>query len=205
MARDGKPTRDKILTESKALVFENGFSGTSIDQILEKTGITKGAFFYHFKTKNALAKALIEEYAREDIAHMEEFLKKTEHLKGNALDRLLQFIQECINMMEGLTEPPTCLYASYTYEPNNFEPETLKHISDTLLIWRATMKELINDVLKEHDMKIEVDLQSLADHTIVIFEGAFVVSKALNAPDITAKHLKHLKNYFELIFEPKEK
>ena len=58
MGRDGKPTRDKILAESKALVFENGFAGTSIDKILQRTGITKGAFFYHFKTKNALAKAL---------------------------------------------------------------------------------------------------------------------------------------------------
>jgi len=204
MGRDGKPTRNKILAESKALVFENGFSGTSIDQILKKTGITKGAFFYHFKTKSALAKTLIEEYAKEDITHMNEILKNTEHLKGNALDRLLQFIQEYIDMMEGLTEPPACLYASYTYEPNNFDSDTLNHISETLLTWRATMKQLINNVLEENDTKIEVDIQSLADHTIVIFEGAFVVSKALNAPDVTADHLKHLKNYFELIFEPKK-
>jgi TetR/AcrR family transcriptional regulator, transcriptional repressor for nem operon len=49
MARDGKPTRDKILAESKTLVLENGFAGTSVDQILERSQITKGAFFYHFK------------------------------------------------------------------------------------------------------------------------------------------------------------
>ena len=203
MGRDGKPTRDKILAESKALVFENGFSGTSIDQILEKTGITKGAFFYHFKTKNALAKVLIEDYAKEDIHHLNVALEKTKDLKGNSLDRLLQFIQEYIDMMEGLTEPPACLYASYTYEPNNFDSETLSHISETLLIWRNTMEQLIKDVLEEYDTKIEIDIPSLADHTIVIFEGAFVVSRALGKTDLTAKHLRHLKNYFELVFVKK--
>lgn len=201
MGRDGTPTRNKILAESKQLVFENGFSGTSIDQILERAGITKGAFFYHFKTKNHLAKALIEEFAREDIFHMNEALKKTETLKGNALDRLLQFIQEFIDMMSDVDEPYSCLYASYTYEPSQFDEETLNHISETILTWRTTMTQLIQDVTNEYDTKIEIDIQSLADHTVVVFEGAFMVSKALRGKDLTVAHLKHLKNYFKLIFE----
>jgi len=205
MGRDGTPTRNKILAESKQLVFENGFSGTSIDQILERTGITKGAFFYHFKTKNALAKALIEDFAREDIHHMNEALENTKHLEGDSLNRLLQFIQEFIDMMSGLTEPPGCLYASYTYEPNQFDSEILNHISETLLTWRNTMEHLIKDVLEEYNPKVKIDIPSLADHTLVIFEGAFVMSKALNAADLTAKHLEHLKNYFELVFEPRKK
>ncbi|MGB5819792.1 MAG: helix-turn-helix domain-containing protein [Saonia sp.] len=204
MGRDGKPTRDKILAESKTLIFENGFSGTSIDQILQRTGITKGAFFYHFKTKNALAKALIEEFAKEDILHMNEALKKTENIKGDALERLLRFTQEFIDMMSDQTEPYSCLYASYTYEPSQFDQETLRHISETILTWRTTMEQLIKDVLQDYDTKIEIDIKSLADHTVVIFEGAFVVSKALKGKDLTADHLKHLKNYFELVFVPKK-
>ncbi len=200
MGRDGKPTYDKILAESKALLFENGFSGTSIDQILQRTGITKGAFFYHFKTKGALAKALIEEYAKEDILHMNEALKKTKYLEGDALERLLQFIQEFVDMMSDLSEPYSCLYATYTYEPSQFDEETLRHISETILTWRKTMEQLIRDVLQDYDTKIEIDIQSLADHTVVIFEGAFVVSKALKGRDLTADHLKHLKNYFQLLF-----
>ena len=204
MGRDGTPTRNKILAESKQLVFENGFSGTSIDQILERSGITKGAFFYHFKTKNHLAKALIEEFAREDIFHMNEALKSTENLKGDALERLLQFIQEFIDMMSEVEEPYSCLYASYTYEPNQFDEETLNRISETILTWRTTMVHLIQDVIEEYDAKVEIDIQSLADHIVVIFEGAFVVSKALRGKDLTVDHLSHLKNYFKLIFEKKK-
>ena len=203
MARDGKPTRAKILAESKTLVFENGFSGTSIDQILARTGITKGAFFYHFKTKNALAQALIEEFARDDIGHMQEALQKTGELHSDPLDRLLQFIQEFVDLMSDLEDPPSCLYASYTYEPSQFEPEILEFISETLLTWRKTFEQLLEDVLQEYNTKVEVDIAALSNLFTVIFEGSYVVSKALNDPGLTAGQLKQLKNYFHLLFEKK--
>jgi len=204
MGRDGKPTKDKILSESKALVLENGFSGTSIDQILERTSITKGAFFYHFKSKNDLAIALIKEHAREDKAEMNRAIEKTEFLKDDSLKRLLQFVQEFINMMSSLQEPyPGCLYASYIYESQNFSKEINNFICESISLWRDTLETLLNNVLKEYNTKLEVDIKSLADLFKVIFEGAFIVSKALNEPDIIAKQLIHLKTYFKLIFELK--
>lgn len=201
MARDGKPTRDKILAESRILVLKNGFSGTSIDNILEKTGITKGSFFYHFKTKNILAKALIEDFAREDISYMNDALKKTELLKGDALKRLLQFVQEFIDMFADLSEPPPgCLYATYLSETNQFDEEIKEFISTTILVWRNTLELLLHEVMEENDATIAVDIASLADLLVVIFEGSYVVSKAVNEADLTAKQLTHLKNYFQLLF-----
>ena len=205
MGRDGAATRRKILTESKTLVLNNGFSGTSIDQILEKTGITKGAFFYHFKTKNDLARALMEKFAEEDMSHMEWALQETEQQKDVPLDRLLQFIQLFIDMMSNLKDPhPGCLYASYNHESNSFDEETMHLISDTILAWRNTMESLIKNVLKDYDMVLKEDTKSLADAFTVIFEGGFILSKTLNEADLTAKQLKHLKNYFQLLFVPKK-
>lgn len=201
MARNGKATRDKILTESKGLVYRNGFSGTSIDQILDKTGITKGAFFYHFKTKNALAKALIENYAKEDMLHLEWALKETESLNELPLKRLLQFIQLFIDMMVSIKEPPSCLYASYTYEPNQFEEDIFDIISESIIKWRNTFIELFEKIMIDNIPKKEVDIQSLADQFTVIFEGAIITSKVLNDLEIIPKQLQHFKNYLELLFE----
>lgn len=201
MARDGKPTRDKILAESRNLVLKKGFSGTSIDNILEKTGITKGAFFYHFKTKNILAKALIEDFAKEDISYMNDALAKTKPLEGDALKRLLQFVQEFIDMFTDLSEPPPgCLYATYLSETDQFDEEIKEFISTTILLWRNTLELLLHNVLEENDSNVEVDITSLSDLLVVIFEGSYVVSKAVNEAELTAKQLIHLKNYFKLLF-----
>lgn len=204
MPRDGKFTKNKILAESKKLVLKNGFSGTSIDQILEKTGITKGAFFYHFNTKNALAEALIEQYSQEDRAEMEKVLSDTESLKSDPLQRVIQFVQEYIDLMTDLNEPPAgCLYASYGNETNSFNAEIRGYIAESILLWRRTFKMMISDVLARYTTAIETDTESLADHFTVIIEGAFIVSRALNEPELAARQLKHFKNYLQLLFIPK--
>ena len=59
-------TRQRLLDAAEELVNRQGFAATSIDQILEQVGVTKGAFFHHFKTKNDLARALIQRFAEAD-------------------------------------------------------------------------------------------------------------------------------------------
>ena len=65
--RKGSDTRERILEVAEAAVFEKGFAGTSIEEVIAAVGITKSGFFYHFKDKNELAKALLIRYVeRED-------------------------------------------------------------------------------------------------------------------------------------------
>ena len=72
MARNREDTHERILDAAEPLVTANGFAGTSIDDILKSAGLTKGAFFHHFKSKADLARELIERHARRDIALFEE-------------------------------------------------------------------------------------------------------------------------------------
>ncbi|MTI38075.1 TetR/AcrR family transcriptional regulator, partial [Fulvivirga lutimaris] len=193
---------DKIIAEARSLVLKNGFSGTSIDQILDRTGITKGAFFYHFKTKNILAKALIEDFANEDLGYMRKSLEMVNEKYDKPLDKLLAFIQYFIDMMSGLTEAyPGCLYISYTSEPNQFDEEIKEVVSGTILIWRNTMMKLLEDTVEDLGIKPGVDLQSLADHLFIVFEGSFVVSQALEDKDLIANQIKHYKHYLEVLFK----
>ena len=56
--RKGSETRERILDVAEASVLEKGFAATSIEEVIAAVGITKSGFFYHFKDKNELAKAL---------------------------------------------------------------------------------------------------------------------------------------------------
>ncbi len=201
MPRDGKPTRDKILTASKELIYENGFAGTSIDLILEKAGITKGAFFYHFKTKADLALVMVREFAEADLVELDKSLTDTEELRDAPKNRLLAFIQRFIDMFNGLSEPPSCLYASVSNEQNQYSDEIKQIVSDTILAWRKRFEEMIDEVASHHKARFEIDKPALADHFNVVMEGAFIISKSLNDPTITARQLTQLKNYFDLLFE----
>lgn len=201
MGRNGKPTREKILKESKELIYENGFAGTSIDLILAKTGITKGAFFYHFKTKADLAVALVDEFVESDLSELENVIKQTEAYKSEPKERLLKFIDYFIDMFSSFTENPNCLYASVSNEQNQYSSEIKKKINNTLLKWREVFEEMIEQAIKKNKPRFSIDKESLADHFTVVLEGAFIMSKALNDPMISAKQLVHLRQYFDLLFE----
>jgi TetR/AcrR family transcriptional regulator, transcriptional repressor for nem operon len=200
MGRDGRPTRDRILAESKALIYQNGFAGTSIDLILDRAGITKGAFFYHFKSKADLALALIQEFAATDQAEMNEALEATAAFAGQPQERLLRFIQAFIDLFANAKEPPNCLYASVSNEQNQYDQEIRDIVRENMLRWRQALRELIDKAMEARPPKVAVDKDALADQLTVILEGAFIVSKGLEDPRITAQQLGNLKTFFELLF-----
>ena len=57
--RKGSDTKERILDVAEAAVLEKGFAATSIEELISAVDITKSGFFYHFKDKNELAKALL--------------------------------------------------------------------------------------------------------------------------------------------------
>ena len=62
MMTRGEETRARILDTAQDAVLAKGFEATSIDEIVASADITRSGFFYHFKDKNALARALIERH-----------------------------------------------------------------------------------------------------------------------------------------------
>ena len=77
--RKGSNTRDRILDVAEAAIFEKGFAATSIDELIAAVEITKNGFFYHFKDKSELAKALLVRYvAREDTLFDDLFRRADE-------------------------------------------------------------------------------------------------------------------------------
>lgn len=60
--------RDKLLKAGVKLVRQQGFAGTSVDQLCREAGVTKGAFFHHFASKGALGVALADYWSSSTAA-----------------------------------------------------------------------------------------------------------------------------------------
>ena len=72
MARDGSITKGKIIESAMGLALKQGHVATSVDEVIEAAEITKGTFFYHFKSKKDLAVALIEKFSDIELQILEE-------------------------------------------------------------------------------------------------------------------------------------
>jgi TetR/AcrR family transcriptional repressor of nem operon len=201
MPKDGSATRDSLLDATQALILDRGFAGMTLDDVVKQVGITKGAFFYHFRSKNDLGKALMKRYSELDARSYEESCARAEKLSRDPLQQLLIFIGLFEEMFENLTEPyPGCLLASYVYELQQFDSATKKMVAEAFTRWRTLLKEKLDAAVKQHPPKIRVDTASLADSFTVVLEGAFIIAKAVNEPRVVADQLHHFKNYIELLF-----
>jgi len=196
-------TRQRLLDAAEQLVNRQGFSATSIDQIIDQVGITKGAFFYHFKSKAELARALIDRFAAADQQVLYTNIKRAESLSDDPLQQLLIFVGLLLEIAEQLDSNPEpgCLFATYCYEQGLFDEQTHEVIRSAILDWRTMMVEKLRATAKCHKPTVDVNLDSLADMLTVLFEGAFVLSRSLKGKDTFVQQIRHYRHYLQLLFQ----
>jgi TetR/AcrR family transcriptional repressor of nem operon len=203
MASKGEDTRNRILDAAQALVLGHGFVGVSVDQLIKSLGLTKGAFFHHFRSKNDLARALIRRYADDGLVLFRDNLARARKLSDDPLQQLLILVGLYEELFENLTEPyPGCLLASYVYELRQFDEETRAIINEEFIESRREVTKLIRAIMKMYPPRRPVDPMALADGFMSTFEGAFILSKSLNEADITVKQLRLYRTTLEALFLP---
>jgi len=195
-------TRQRLLDAALTIINRQGFSATSVDQIIQEVGVTKGAFFHHFKTKHDLARALIERFAAADNEVLHANMARAEKLARDPLQQLLVFAGLMIEVGEHLdaTPEPGCLFATYCYESGLFEEHTKGVIDAAIRTWQDCLAEKLRAAAEQHPPAAGVDLDSLADTLTVVFEGAFVLARVQPGRGVFASQLRHYRNYLQLIF-----
>lgn len=200
--RSATPTRERLLDAAQGLINQQGFSATSIDQIIDRVGLTKGSFFYHFRTKNDLARALIDRFAERDQETLRSCMERAEKLSDDPLQQVLIFVGLLIEAVRDLDADPQpgCLFATYCYESGLFDEETKRVIAGAMLSWRTALGEKLRRAAERHPPRFEVDIDGLADMLTVVVEGAFVMTRSLRGPGMFAGQLLHYRNYLQLLF-----
>lgn len=159
-------TEKRILLAALELFVRNGFHGTSIDDIMAKVRLTKGAFYSHFDSKNALFMRLLESYRHFFIGGLVEAIETCE---GNALDKLNRVISHCSTF--AVEHTYLCVFLTFlTTELNsdvNFEP-ALKGI---YLEYQKIISKVISDGQKQQLLKQELDPDLAALTFMALHDG----------------------------------
>jgi len=201
MADKGTETRERILAAAEPLVLRRGFTGTSLDDIVKATRLTKGAFFHHFKDKADLARALVERYARNDYELFERFATEAEAASKDPLEQTLHFLKLFEDFIENLPEPIAgCVFAAYTYESLQFEPSIHAFIAQSFRRWSALYEKKFEAVLARRRPARPATARELADTIMAIIEGGFILSRSFNDPIIVARLARQFRQYLELLF-----
>jgi AcrR family transcriptional regulator len=111
--RKGGDTRERLLDVAEAAVLEKGFAATSIEELIAAVALTKSGFFYHFKDKNELARALLVRYVEREDALFNDLFHRADEL-NDPLHGFLVGLKMMSELMSDLPNGhPGCLVASF--------------------------------------------------------------------------------------------
>ncbi len=205
MPSKAEATRERLLEATKKLVMSKGFAGTTIDDVLKETGVTKGAFFYHFKSKADLADQLMRWYAANDMKMFRTFLAAAEAAHDDPLDQLLKFLTDFEAYLSDPENPPRgCMYALYTYEDEHFENSVKEFVAETLQTWTAMYIRKFQEVLDRYPPAREVTAKRLAEMFIAVIEGGLILERAHGNRGMSARQSEQFRHYLELLFPTAE-
>ena len=121
----GTQTKNRIMDIAQSAILQKGFGATSIEELIVEAEITKSGFFYHFKDKSELARALLERYLAQDEDYFDEIFDRASELIEDPLQSFLVGLKMMAETMADLPDGhPGCLVAIYCYTPFTSEPET---------------------------------------------------------------------------------
>lgn len=202
MAR-GSETRSKILDVAQDAVLAKGFQATSIDEIVANAEITKSGFFYHFKDKNALARALIDRHVEVEDALFDDLLGRAHDLSEDPLQAALiglKLLAELIEDMPG--GHPGCVVATAAYQDRLFDKDVREANRRAVLGWRTRFRRMFDEIAAVYPPNDDVDLDHMADMVTGVVEGGIILSRAVGESAITAQQVLLLRSYVKLLFSP---
>ena len=193
MPRDGTATRTRILDAAERLVKDRGFAATSVDEVIERASSSKGAFFHHFASKQDLAVHLVRRYVDADLAELDEALAAVVPVEDPG-QRLVAFVRWFEDRGdEVMASTSNCLYVAVLTERQLVDDGTTDDVLRAVLGWRAAIADLLRAALPDSAL----DLDAIADHVFVTFEGAFVLCRSTGEPEHMRRQLRALRELLE--------
>lgn len=195
--------RERILDIAEAGILSKGFSATSIDEIIAEAEITKSGFFYHFKDKSELARALLQRYLDTEEAILDKVFTRARELHGDPLHSFLIGLKLLSEMMGDLPNGhPGCLVATIAYAERMFDRDVRALNRQGVLVWRERFHGMLAEIAAIYPPRDDIDLRAVADMISSTVEGGIILSRAVGEPRLLAEQIDLLRSYIKLLFSP---
>lgn len=190
--------RAALLDAALTRVRRQGWAATSIDQLCQAAGVTKGAFFHHFASKEALGVAAARHWT---AVTAPLFAAAPYHRHADPLDRLLGYLDFRAEIARGPLEA-FCCFAGTTLQETFAASEPIRAACGASIVdHAATLVADIEAAMQLHPPRAPVDARSLALFTQSVLQGGMVTAKAQGDATPLLDAIAHLRRYLSWLFE----
>ena len=190
-ARDTDATRGKLLDAAFCEIHRHGFQAASIANILQDTGLTKGALYHHFPTKQDLGLAVVDEVIR---ARLEEWVFRPLRESKQPVATLIEIIgKKAVADMGAVSLG--CPLNNLMQEMSPLDAAFKERLSRIAITWGSAVEDALRRGQQAGDIRADVDCRAASLFIVSAWEGCVGVAKSLQSPEGFELCMRQLQGY----------
>lgn len=171
-ATKGERTRAKVISEATDLINRRGFANTSVNDLVEATGVKKGNLYFHFTSKEELGLELIRRASGEYFRYLIENAKGATAARrvGGILDAVYR-----LHRKRGFVGG--CIFGNMALEMSDVNDDFARLVRDIFEEWIRLLARLIREAQEEGDIRKDIDPSAAARLVVASLEGGIMMAR----------------------------
>ena len=193
--RDSETTKKTIIKESANLFNTQGYKATSISDITNAIGLTKGAIYRHFENKSDLEQQALHSLSKLMFAEIGQSIRAagTFQLK---MEAIFAFFETYMHtpMYEG-----GCPLLNVAVEADDTNEILRQQAFNMLTQLKNSVNKIVENGIKNNQVKPDTDAEFFSTIIIATLEGGIMMSKLERSDDAITKTIRHLRGLAQSI------
>jgi len=195
--RDPERTRERLLQAASREIYRSGFQSASLDTILTSAGVTKGALYYHFKSKEALGYAVVEEVIAPDVRG--KWVRPLQRVK-DPIDALIGAVQRIPVRPEDVRGG--CSLNNLAQEMSPLHAGFRKRLETIFNAWREAVASTLREGQTHGSVRRDVKPNDAAGLLIAMVEGYGSLAKNAQDPKVIKAGLRNIVDWLRSLRPP---
>lgn len=195
--RDPEETRQRILSAAFEEFYRNGFQAGSVDTIVLRAGVTKGALYHHFPDKASLGYAVLDEVVREPL--LSAYLEPLERSDSDPLAALQEVLRRRADDFDTVGISLGCPLNNFAQEMSPLDEGFRERVASTLEAWTLAFADALARARDGGHVRPEVDVYRVAAFVVAAVEGSFGMAKNADSVEVLRANLEVLADFLETL------
>ena len=195
-SRDPEKTRLEILRAGYDETYERGFQSASVESIVARAGVTKGAFFHYFPTKNDLGYAIADEVLGRMM--LDRWIRPLAAYRNPIQGMVVRYRKN----MEELSDEDLahgCPLNNLTQEMSAVDPVFREKLQGVLSLWIEETERYLRKAQANGYLRQDVDVKMVAHFTVMLEEGSAAIAKNLRDRKVYSAFYDGFKRFLESV------
>ncbi|OHD70897.1 MAG: hypothetical protein A2W19_08145 [Spirochaetes bacterium RBG_16_49_21] len=185
----GRETRARVLDSAIALFNRKGFGNTSIQDIIDATGVKKGNLYFHFASKDDLCLSLLREAGDRFFKYLSKSIKSPD-----PLGKIGDILHAVLNYHRRMRFSGGCIFGNTALEKSDTNEKYAAFIRTVFTQWEQIFAGLLREAREQGELSSKIAPDTMARHIVAVMEGSIMMARLYKREDPIVEGIGYLNN-----------